>query len=82
MFYEEGDEDDVDLRRRRRRDVEEESNAAEELDNDIPIDVLENTRGRTPRDHVSDEAVGREIERRWGRLEKNKFNQFILKKPR
>lgn len=35
------------------------------MDDDLPIDVLENTRGRTPRNHINDEAVGREIERRF-----------------
>lgn len=33
-------------------------------DDEIPIDILENLRGRTTRKHVSDEAVGREIVRR------------------
>lgn len=31
---------------------------------EIPIDILENFRGRSTREHVSDEAVGREIVRR------------------
>ncbi len=31
----------------------------------IPIDILENMRGRSTRDHVCDEAVAREIERRF-----------------
>lgn len=35
------------------------------VDEDIPIDIIENMRGRSTKDHVSDEAVGREIERRW-----------------
>ena len=37
----------------------------DEADEDIPIDLLENMRGRSTRDHCSDEAVGREIARRF-----------------
>lgn len=67
LMYEEGDSE-ADTRRgrgrgrrdRRREDVNE---AMEE--EDIPVDILENIRGRTIRDHVSDEAVAREIERRF-----------------
>lgn len=32
---------------------------------EMPIDILENMRGRSTRDHVKDEAVGKEIERRY-----------------
>lgn len=31
---------------------------------DVPIDILENMRGRSTREHVCDDAVSREIERR------------------
>ncbi|KAI1733172.1 MCM2/3/5 family domain-containing protein [Ditylenchus destructor] len=66
LFYEEGDDISVDMRRRKRRTpTEEQSYTGEDPDEDIPIDILENTRDRSPRDHVSDEAVGREIERRF-----------------
>uniref|UniRef100_A0A0R3S3G0 DNA replication licensing factor MCM2 n=1 Tax=Elaeophora elaphi TaxID=1147741 RepID=A0A0R3S3G0_9BILA len=36
-----------------------------EEEEEIPIDILENFRGRSTREHVSDEAVGREIVRRF-----------------
>uniref|UniRef100_A0A915CM92 DNA replication licensing factor MCM2 n=1 Tax=Ditylenchus dipsaci TaxID=166011 RepID=A0A915CM92_9BILA len=89
LFYEDGDaEDDVTggLRRRRRRGAptEDMSVVAEEIDDDIPIDVLENTRDRTAKEHVSDDAVGREIERRFRnflRMFKDpttKQNKYIL----
>lgn len=63
MFYEEGDEDEVRAGRRRRPFAPEESLVGSEAD-DVPIDVIENTRDRTTREHVSDPAVAREIERR------------------
>ncbi|KAK6044510.1 MCM2/3/5 family protein, partial [Cooperia oncophora] len=64
LFYEEGDEEQ---RRRRRRRVAAEEGADEEQDmmEEVPIDILENLRGRSTKDHVSDEAVAREIERRF-----------------
>lgn len=61
------------MRRRREQQAEEE---AMEGDEDIPIDILENMRGRSTRDHVSDEAVGREIERRYAFCKKYIFNTF------
>ena len=51
-------------RRRRRAPTEEQSLADDDMEADMPIDVLENTRNRTPREHVQDEAVGKEIEKR------------------
>uniref|UniRef100_A0A914RZI8 DNA replication licensing factor MCM2 n=1 Tax=Parascaris equorum TaxID=6256 RepID=A0A914RZI8_PAREQ len=36
-----------------------------EEEEEIPVDILENMRGRTIKEHVSDEAVGKEIERRF-----------------
>lgn len=68
LMYEDGDsEADGDRRRRgqrgRRGRRQEDDVAMEE--EDIPVDILENIRGRSIRDHVSDEAVGREIERRF-----------------
>ena len=38
------------------------------MEEDIPVDILENCRGRTVRDHVNDEAVAREIVRRFKRF--------------
>lgn len=35
----------------------------------LPLDLLEDTKGRSSREHISDEAVGREIVRR--------FKQFL-----
>ena len=65
MLYDEGDEQDI-VRKRKRRGVAPSDDVMEDaLEDDTPIDILENMRGRTPRDHVSDEAVGREIERRY-----------------
>lgn len=49
----------------RKKRASQQDDLDDEAEIDAPIDVLENTRGRTPRDHVSDEAVGREIERRY-----------------
>ncbi|KAK6751904.1 hypothetical protein RB195_003366 [Necator americanus] len=63
LFYEEGDEEQ--RRRRRRRGVREEGVEEVEMEEEVPIDILENLRGRSTKDHVSDEAVAREIERRF-----------------
>ncbi|VDK48928.1 unnamed protein product [Cylicostephanus goldi] len=63
LFYEEGDEER--RRRRRRRGVQEEGAEDVEMEEEVPIDILENLRGRSTKDHVSDEAVAREIERRF-----------------
>lgn len=49
----------------------------EELEG-IPIDILENMRGRSVYEHVSDEAVGREIERRFVVLFKIAIYRFII----
>ncbi|KAI6175615.1 DNA replication licensing factor MCM2 [Aphelenchoides bicaudatus] len=69
LFYESGDEDAVDLTRRRRRNKEEGDDAeGEEMEDDFPVDILENLRDRTIKDHVNDEAVGKEIERRFKRF--------------
>lgn len=55
----------MDEHRRRRRFIEEDiQGSIEDIDDDVPIDILENTRDRTAREHISDEAVGKEIERR------------------
>ncbi|KAK0404982.1 hypothetical protein QR680_017738 [Steinernema hermaphroditum] len=65
LFYEDDDED-RETRRRRHRPAEEVDEVMEiDDDTDVPIDILENTRGRSVRDHVNDEAVGREIKRRF-----------------
>ena len=47
------------MKKRKYEDVPE-----EEMDDNFPVDILENLRDRTIKDHVSDEAVGKEIERR------------------
>ncbi|CAD5220408.1 unnamed protein product [Bursaphelenchus okinawaensis] len=66
LFYESGDEDETSRRRRKRqRDADDDVQMEVEEEEDIPIDVLENLRDRTVREHVSDDAVGREIERRF-----------------
>ena len=55
--------------------------ADEPLDDgeEVPIDILENMRGRSTRHHVSDEAVGKEIERRYHFLHNfNVFNSFQI----
>uniref|UniRef100_A0A1I7TZ09 DNA replication licensing factor MCM2 n=1 Tax=Caenorhabditis tropicalis TaxID=1561998 RepID=A0A1I7TZ09_9PELO len=69
LMYEDGDSEADSKRRggrgrRDRRRREEDDDVAMEED-DIPVDILENIRGRSIRDHVSDEAVAREIERRF-----------------
>ncbi|CAL2031103.1 unnamed protein product [Caenorhabditis brenneri] len=67
LMYEDGDSE-MDNRRGRggrgrgRRQDDDDVAMEEE---DIPVDILENIRGRTIRDHVSDEAVAKEIERRF-----------------
>ncbi|EGT57247.1 CBN-MCM-2 protein [Caenorhabditis brenneri] len=67
LMYEDGDSE-LDNRRGRggrgrgRRQDDDDVAMEEE---DIPVDILENIRGRTIRDHVSDEAVAKEIERRF-----------------
>lgn len=63
MFYEEGDEQ-IRKRRKHRTVAESEEAIGDDAIEDIPIDILENMRNRTPREHCSDEAVGKEIERR------------------
>ncbi|CAD6194709.1 unnamed protein product [Caenorhabditis auriculariae] len=65
LMYEDGD-DDV----RRRGTARGRPTAAGDADEaaveeEIPIDILENIRGRSIRDHVADEAVSKEIERRF-----------------
>ncbi|KAF8370352.1 mcm-2 [Pristionchus pacificus] len=63
LFY---DEDD---RRSGRRAIRREEREEGDVDmisaDDVPIDILENMRGRSTREHVCDEAVSREIERRF-----------------
>ncbi|VDN02902.1 unnamed protein product [Thelazia callipaeda] len=64
LLYEEDDDtDEHRIRRRFQRDQVDEDGIDE--DEGIPIDILENLRGRTTREHVSDEAVSREIIRRF-----------------
>uniref|UniRef100_A0A914V690 DNA replication licensing factor MCM2 n=1 Tax=Plectus sambesii TaxID=2011161 RepID=A0A914V690_9BILA len=71
LLYDDLDEQEQDgddaagRRRRRRRRAEEETAEAMEGEDQLPIDILENMRGRSTRDHVSDEAVAKEIERRF-----------------
>ncbi|CAG9532155.1 unnamed protein product [Cercopithifilaria johnstoni] len=66
LLYE---QDDADVGRRIRRyfrkDRTDDNEMEIEEDEEIPIDILENFRGRSTREHVSDEAVGREIVRRF-----------------
>lgn len=63
LFYEEGDDEE---RRRRRRRVPMDGDAEDVLmEEEIPVDILENLRGRSTKEHVSDEAVAKEIERRF-----------------
>ncbi|VDM63227.1 unnamed protein product [Angiostrongylus costaricensis] len=63
LFYEEGDDEQ---RQRRRRRVPVAGEAEDvPMEEEVPIDILENLRGRSTKEHVSDEAVAREIERRF-----------------
>ncbi|CAB3408080.1 unnamed protein product [Caenorhabditis bovis] len=67
LLYEEGDSE-AQPGRRGRRGQRRERKDDEEVpmeDEEFPIDILENIRGRSIRDHVSDEAVAKEIERRF-----------------
>ncbi|KAK5966747.1 hypothetical protein GCK32_000486 [Trichostrongylus colubriformis] len=63
LFYEEGDEQQ--RRRRRRLTAQEGAGEDQDMMEEVPVDILENLRGRSTKDHVSDEAVAREIERRF-----------------
>ncbi|VDK60791.1 unnamed protein product [Anisakis simplex] len=68
LFYEQDDEAAGRRRRRPRRGragEEEPTLEGLEEEEEIPVDILENMRGRTIREHVSEEAVGKEIERRF-----------------
>ncbi|KAI6217532.1 DNA replication licensing factor MCM2 [Aphelenchoides besseyi] len=67
LFYEEGDDEPADFRRRKhlRQPANEEEEAEED---DLGIDILENMRDRTVQEHVNDEAVGKEIEKRFKRF--------------
>lgn len=66
LLYEQEDENVRRHTRLRHRRDESEGEGMEVIEDDeIPIDILENLRGRTTRKHVSDEAVGREIVRRF-----------------
>uniref|UniRef100_A0A915PJC1 DNA replication licensing factor MCM2 n=1 Tax=Setaria digitata TaxID=48799 RepID=A0A915PJC1_9BILA len=66
LLYE---QDDIDVGRHVRRHPRKDRGSADEMEveeeEDIPIDILENFRGRSTREHVSDDAVGREIVRRF-----------------
>ncbi|MCP9264032.1 DNA helicase [Dirofilaria immitis] len=66
LLYEQ-DDADVGQRMRRyfRKDRVDDNEMEIEEEEEIPIDILENFRGRSTREHVSDEAVGREIVRRF-----------------
>ncbi|VDD90988.1 unnamed protein product [Enterobius vermicularis] len=69
LFYEQDDERETRSRRRRFGRREEDIGEMPMEEEEMPIDILENMRGRSTRDHVKDEAVGKEIERR--------FNSFL-----
>lgn len=51
LFYEEGD--DEQRRKRRRRPAAEEGEEGDQEMEEVPIDILENLRGRSTKDHVS-----------------------------
>ncbi|KJH48629.1 MCM2/3/5 family protein [Dictyocaulus viviparus] len=63
LFYEEGDEEE--RRRRRLRAPTGDETEDIPMEEEVPIDILENLRGRSTKEHVSDEAVAKEIERRF-----------------
>jgi DNA replication licensing factor MCM2 len=75
LFYDAGDasqsQSDDHRRRRNRLRKRPEIIQEEEMEEDVPVDILENLRGRKVRDHVNDEAVAREIVRRFKRFLKN-----------
>jgi len=67
---------------RRRRDRQVDEPEEEEMEEDFPVDILENLRDRTIKDHVNDEAVGKEIERRFKRFlrsfkDENGQNKYV-----
>lgn len=51
-------------RRKRRTAADEQSLSGEQPDEDIRIDIIENPRGKPLREHVKDEVIGKEIEKR------------------
>nr|CAD2150270.1 unnamed protein product [Meloidogyne enterolobii] len=66
LYWEDGDESAASLARRRKRLVPRQpEDDIDEDDGEVPIDILENYHDRSARDHCSDEAVGREIFRRF-----------------
>ncbi|GMT24397.1 hypothetical protein PFISCL1PPCAC_15694, partial [Pristionchus fissidentatus] len=66
LFYDDDDTRPGRRHRRRRPSTRETEGDVEMMSaDDVPIDILENMRGRSTREHVSDDAVSREIERRF-----------------
>uniref|UniRef100_A0A914N5Y3 Minichromosome maintenance protein 2 n=1 Tax=Meloidogyne incognita TaxID=6306 RepID=A0A914N5Y3_MELIC len=66
LYWEDGDESAASLARRRKRLVPRQPEEdIDEDDGEVPIDILENYHDRSARDHCSDEAVGREVFRRF-----------------
>lgn len=51
-------------RKRRRGRSADRSESVDQQDEDIPIDIIENMRDRSPRDHVRDEVIGKEMQKR------------------
>lgn len=64
LYGNEEETDDGARRRKRVRGIDNEE-VMDIGEDDMPVDILENMRGRSTKDHVNDEAVGREIERRF-----------------
>ncbi|CAJ0959566.1 unnamed protein product, partial [Mesorhabditis belari] len=76
-----GDIEEGERATRRQRDRGDEDEGEQMEDLEIPIDIIENMRSRSAKDHMSDEAVGREVERRFKNFLRS-FKEPEEKKPK
>uniref|UniRef100_A0A183C1X5 DNA replication licensing factor MCM2 n=1 Tax=Globodera pallida TaxID=36090 RepID=A0A183C1X5_GLOPA len=88
LYWEEGDDEGIHFMQRRKQrglaaDDGRLSSGEQQADEDIRIDIIENPRGRPTRDHVKDEVIAKEIEKRFCKFLRvfkdptNKQNKYI-----
>uniref|UniRef100_A0A914I6K7 DNA replication licensing factor MCM2 n=1 Tax=Globodera rostochiensis TaxID=31243 RepID=A0A914I6K7_GLORO len=88
LYWEEGDDEGIHFMQRRKQrglaaDDGRLSSGEQQPDEDIRIDIIENPRGRPTRDHVKDEVIAKEIEKRFCKFLRvfkdpmNKQNKYI-----
>ncbi|KAL3093092.1 hypothetical protein niasHT_022542 [Heterodera trifolii] len=88
IYWEDGDDEAaIHLMRRRKQrglsSADEHSLAGEHPEEDIRIDIIENPRGRPTREHIKDEVIAKEIEKRFCKFLRvfkdtvNKQNYYI-----